>query len=194
MNVALLEAVQRANKVFHVRICFSRAKHPVSASRQPAPWCLCRRFHLGANTILRLSFSAHRLQREKNGKVKRKRITPWGTPHTTDSWFLFVSQSEAPLGCPARWPTTDIKNKWKEAPWHHMLLSRCVYVCVCVPDYACVQNIFNAQLHPSWIIKSGLFESFLQLIPSAGSMFFFLLVLLPDELMLGMRRYIIHFM
>lgn len=56
VDVALLEAVQRANKVFHVWICFSRAKHPAPAGRLPALPCLCRRFHLGANTILWLSF------------------------------------------------------------------------------------------------------------------------------------------
>lgn len=119
------------------------------ASRQPALWCLCWRFHLGANTILRLSFSAHRCQREtgregkKNGKVKRKWITPRGTPHTTGFWFLFVSQSVPLQGCPARWPTTNIKNKWKEASWHPILSSRCVCVCVWFHQHTLVYRIFS---------------------------------------------------
>lgn len=71
-NVALLEAVQRANKVFRVWICFSRAKHPAPASGQPALWCLCRRFHLGANTILRLSLSPHTAATERQGGRERE--------------------------------------------------------------------------------------------------------------------------
>lgn len=74
VNVISLEAVQKANKVFHVWICFSRAKHPAPASRQPALPLLCRRFHLGANTILRLSFSAHCHRREAGKKHKMEKL------------------------------------------------------------------------------------------------------------------------
>lgn len=117
--VALLEPVQWANKVFHVWICSSRAKDPAPASRQLAPrW----RFHLGANTILRLLFSAHRCQREKNGKGNKQHPEAFPTQMSPD--FL--------LNPRLHWAAWHID--WKlTIRKHHDIIVSLSSVCMCVP-------------------------------------------------------------
>lgn len=49
--------LSREPTLLHVWVSFSRAKRWALASGRPAPGRLCRRFHLGANTVLWLPFS-----------------------------------------------------------------------------------------------------------------------------------------
>lgn len=164
-----LEAVQRAKPLLHIWVSSQgQSAERWPAGGRPAPGRLCRRFHLGANTVLWLLFSECGCQTQTSGEEERKNWKEMNdTPRPSSHQRILICLLEL-----CTWPNSNIKDKRGERSQLSILCVR--------------RNICHDQFQPSWIIKVTLFESVMKFTPRAAS-WLFSLIFMSDELM---RRYI----